>query len=141
MALTWFIFHKAADSQLGLLAGGLALLHGILFFTTRMRVSDRDRMPRVHLALAIFFLTLIAPLQLENLDYLPVAWALEGVVLMGIGLFYRDRQFLVSAVIVFALAAYRFGLQSEVESLQLLIVSLLILLGGSLAWWVAKTCS
>ncbi len=138
MALTWFIFHKVPGQQLGLLAGGLALLHGMLFFTTRMRVSDRDRMPRVHLALATFFLTLIAPLQLENLDYLPVAWALEGVVLMGIGLFYRDRQFLVSAVIVFVLAAYRFGLQSETESLQLLIVSLLILLGGSFAWWLPR---
>jgi uncharacterized membrane protein len=138
MALTWYLFQASAEAWLGLVAGGLALLHAVLFALTRQRVTDQDRLPRVHLALAIFFLTLIAPLQLENLAYLPVAWALEGVVLMGIGLYYRDRQFLVSAVIVFFLAAYRFALLSEVKSLQLLLVSLLMLLGGSLAWWLPR---
>lgn len=141
MALTYYLFETSAQSQMGLLAGGLGLLHAVLFSLTRQRVGDEDRLPRVHLALTIFFLTLIAPLQLENLDYLPVAWAMEGVVLMGIGLYYRDRQFLVSSVIVFFLAACRFLFQvneSEVESLQLLLVSLLTLLGGSLAWWLPR---
>jgi uncharacterized membrane protein len=141
MALTYYLFETFAQSQMGLLAGGLGLLHAVLFALTRQRVSNEDRLPRVHLALTIFFLTLIAPLQLENLDYLPVAWAVEGVVLMGIGLYYRDRQFLVSAAIVFFLAACRFffqAIESEVESLQLLLVSLLTLLGGSLAWWLPR---
>ena len=140
MALTYYLFETSAQSQMGLLAGGLGLLHAVLFSLTRQRVGDEDRLPRVHLALTIFFLTLIAPLQLENLDYLSVAWAMEGVVLMGIGLYYRDRQFLVSSVIVFVLTACRFLFQvyeSEAKSLQPLLV-MLTLLGGSLAWWLPR---
>ena len=138
MALTWNLFHGSAQSQLGSVAAGLALLHLLLFAVTRQRVSDQDRMPRTHLALALLFLTLIAPLQLENLNYLSVAWAVEGLVLMGIGLYYRDRQFLVSAVLVYCLSAYRMSMESHVDSLQLLLVSLLMLIGGSLAWWMPR---
>ena len=138
MALTWNLFHASAQSQLGLVAAGLALLHLLLFAVTRQRVSDQDRMPRTHLALALLFLTLIAPLQLENLNYLSVAWAVEGLVLMGIGLYYRDRQFLVSAVLVYCLSAYRLAMESHLDSLQLLLVSLLMLIGGSLAWWMPR---
>ncbi len=138
MALTWQLFHDSAQSQLGSVAAGFALLHLILFAVTRQRVSDQDRMPRTHLALTLLFLTLIAPLQLENLNYLSVAWAVEGLVLMGIGLYYRDRQFLVSAVLVYCLSAYRIPMESHVDSLQLLLVSLLTLIGGSLAWWMPR---
>ncbi len=138
MAITWVLFHAHADSRLGLVAGGLAILHFVIFSVAHSRLGQHDRMPRTQLALSLFFLTLIAPLQLENLNYLSVAWAVEGLVLMGIGLYYRDRQFLISAVIIYVLSAYRFTLQHQVESQQLLLVSLLMLIGGSLAWWMPR---
>ncbi|MEC7501971.1 MAG: DUF2339 domain-containing protein, partial [Planctomycetota bacterium] len=138
MALTWTLFHSFATACMGLVAGGMAILHLVFFFVSESRTDAHDRMPRTQLALSLIFFTLIAPLQLENLNYLSVAWAAEGLVLMGIGLFYRDRQFLVSAVLVYVLSAYRFTLRHQVESLQLLLVSLLMLTGGSLAWWIPR---
>ena len=138
MALTWTLFHSFAEACMGLVAGGMAIMHLVFFSVSQSRADAYDRMPRTQLALSLFFFTLIAPLQLENLNYLSVAWAVEGLVLMGIGMFYRDRQFLVSSVLVYVLSAYRFTLQHQVESLQLLLVSLLMLTGGSFAWWFPR---
>ena len=95
MAFTWYLFEGFASEQLGLVCGGLGLIHLALFFITRLRVTDNDRMPRIHLALAMLFFALFPPLQLSDLSYLAMAWSLEGLACMAIGLLYADRQMLL----------------------------------------------
>ena len=151
MGLTWYLFHSQSHVHyLGLLCGGLALVHAVLFLTTRLRVTDEDHMPRTNLALAVLFLTLIAPMQLQDFSYLAMAWSFEGLALMAIGLFYADRQMLIATMIVFLLASGRLFFWDTTSShdtrvwligpteLLFVISSAIMLVSGSMAWWVPR---
>ena len=150
MAYTWYLFEGFASEQLGLVCGGLGLIHLALFFITRLRVTDNDRMPRIHLALAMLFFALFPPLQLSDLSYLAMAWSLEGLACMAIGLLYADRQMLYAAVIVFVLASLRlfsfdmYGDASFLETdiklsaMHFFISSIIMFFGGTLAWWLPR---
>jgi hypothetical protein len=151
MGFTWYLFYDRSGSHdLGLLSGGLALVHAVLFLTTRLRVTDADRMPRTNLALAVLFLTLVAPLQLHDFSYLAMAWSLEGLALMAIGLFYADRQMLIATVIVFLLASGRLFFWDTNSSsdtrvwlfdptaLLFAISSAIMFVSGSMAWWLPR---
>ena len=151
MGFTWYLFHGQPHAHyLGLLCGGLALVHAVLFLTTRLRVTDEDHMPRTNLALAILFLTLVAPIQLQDFSYLAMAWSFEGLALMAIGLFYADRQMLIATMIVFLLASGRLFfwdttsrhgttvLSIGPRELLFLISSTIMFVSGSMAWWVPR---
>ncbi|NIP68390.1 MAG: DUF2339 domain-containing protein, partial [Planctomycetales bacterium] len=151
MGLTWYLFHDWETQQLGLLSWGLALLHAVLFGVTRARVTNEDRMPRTHLALAVVFLTLSAPLQLDNFSYLAMAWALEGLAFLAIGMFFTDRQMIFSAVVVSLLATLRllgFDLQEvppeyagwgvDFRTVLFATTGAIMMLGGSSAWWMPR---
>ena len=108
MGMTWSLFHDEPTRQMALLSGGLALGHLALFAATWQRVTHADRMPRLHLALAAVFFTLAAPLQLEDASsYWGVTWCVEGLVFTAVGIYFRDRQMRVTALVVFAIAAIR----------------------------------
>jgi uncharacterized membrane protein len=108
MSMTWWLFHDSPTRQLALVGWGLALLHLILFFVTRARVTHADRMPRVQLALAAVFFTLAAPLQLEDASlYWGVTWCVQGLIFTAVGLYFRDTQMRISALLVFGVAAIR----------------------------------
>ena len=104
---TYYLFHESPDQQLALVGWGMAVLHLVLFGVTYSRVTNVDRMPRVHLAMAAVFFTLATPLQLGDASYLAAAWCVEGLVFAAVGVYFRDRQMNVSALIVFVLSAVR----------------------------------
>jgi uncharacterized membrane protein len=153
MALTWYLFEGSASQQLGLVAGGLGLIHIALFLITRLRVTDDDRMPRTHLALAMLFFMLVPLLQLHDLSYLAMAWSLEGLACMAIGLFYADRQMLITVTILFVLASLRLfffdfsggsnlpGTHIDRAALLFFLSSSIMLCSGSLAWWLPRRSS
>ena len=151
MGLTWHLFHTWETQQLGLLCWGLALVHVGLFALTRARVTNEDRMPRTHLALAVLFFTLSAPLQLDNFSYLATAWSLEGLAFMAIGIFFADRQMIFSAVVVFVLAALRLlgfdlqdvpaefrGLTVDFRAMLFAATGLIMMFSGTMAWWIPR---
>jgi uncharacterized membrane protein len=122
----------------------MTLLLLILFAATYNRVTNTDRMPRVHLALAAVFFILATPLQLEeSLSYLALAWSAQGVAVTLVGIWFRDRQLCATGIVLFALAALRllaFDYPSPPELvgaldrrfLMFLLSSLLMILGGAL---------
>ena len=144
VGVTWGLFHDRPDQQMALVCWGMTLLHLALFGLTYNRVSNTDRMPRVHLALAAIFFILAMPLQLEDsLSYLGLAWAAQGVVLSAVGIYFRDKQMCVSSLIVFGLAAMRLLLFDYFDRpeplgaidqrfLMFEMSALLMLLGGAL---------
>jgi hypothetical protein len=107
IGFTWLLFHSHPEQQLALVSWGMTVLHGVLFGVTFARVTNIDRMPRVHLALAAVFFTLAIPLQLDDAAYWGATWCVEAFVFTAVGVWFRDRQMCVSALIVFLLAAGR----------------------------------
>ncbi len=85
----------------------MALLHGVLFAVTYARVTNVDRMPRVHLALAAVFFTLAIPLQINDAAYWGATWCVEGFVFTLVGVYFCDRQMCTTAAIVLLLGAGR----------------------------------
>ncbi len=107
VGFTWLLFHNRPEQQLALVSWGMTALHGVLFATTYARVTNADRMPRVHLALAAVFLTLAIPLQLDDAALWGMTWCLECLVFTAVGVWFRDRQMCLSALVVFTLAVGR----------------------------------
>jgi uncharacterized membrane protein len=107
VGLTWILFRDHPDQQLALVSWGMALLHGALFGITYARISNVDRMPRVHLALAAVFFTLAIPMQINNAAYWGATWCVEGLAITAVGVYFCDRQMCTTAAIVLLLGAGR----------------------------------
>lgn len=107
MGFTWLQFHRSVYQQLALVSWGMTALHGLLFGLTYARVTNVDRMPRFHLALAAIFFTLAVPLQIDDSAYWGATWCVQAFIFTAVGVWFRDRQMCVSAMLVFLLAAAR----------------------------------
>ena len=149
---TWMLFHDRPAQQIAMVCWGISLLHGVLFGATYARLTNADRLPRLHLALAAVFLTLAIPLQMrDTLNYLAYAWSIEAFVFTAIGVYFRDRQLTSTGAIVFGLAvlramAFDFTAPPELVAASQIDRRFLVLLGvgcagiaaGSCYWWVDK---
>ena len=107
IGVTWVLFRDRPGQQLALVSWGLAALHAALFGVTFKKLTNADRMPRVHLALAAAFFTLAIPLQIDDSSYWSATWCVEGFVFTAVGVYFADRQMCVSAAAVLVLAAGR----------------------------------
>jgi hypothetical protein len=107
VGVTWLLFHNRPEQELALVSWGMMALHGSLFGLTYARVTNLDRMPRFHLALAAIFFTLAVPLQLDDAAYWGATWCVEAFIFTAVGVWFRDRQMCISALLVFVLAACR----------------------------------
>lgn len=139
---TWLLFHEREGQQLALVCCGMTLLHLALFGATFNRVTNADRMPRTHLALAGIFFILATPLQLEDsLSYLALAWSAQGAMLAIVGIWFRDRAIATASLLVYALATVRLFVDYAVPPellgavdrrfLMFEICALLMLVGGA----------
>jgi uncharacterized membrane protein len=108
--VVWTVLHRvlyATDPgalglfSLALAAGYLALGAGVL----KVNPADR-RQAQVLLALAAVFVTLAIPVQL-GLHGITLAWALEGLLLLGLGLRYGSGLFRAGGYLVLGLAVIR----------------------------------
>jgi Predicted membrane protein (DUF2339) len=107
VGLTWVLFQNRPDEQMALVSWGMSALHAVLFGITFARVTNVDRMPRVHLALAAVFFTLAIPLQLNDSSYWGATWCVEGFIFTAVGVYFADRQMCTTAAIVLLLAVGR----------------------------------
>jgi uncharacterized membrane protein len=108
--VVWTVLHRvlyATDpralglASLALAAGYLALGAGAL----KVNPADR-RQAQVLLGLAAIFVTLAIPVQL-GLHGITLAWALEGLLLLGLGLRYGSGPFRAGGYVVLGLAVIR----------------------------------
>ena len=107
MGTTWVLFNDCPERQLAVVSWGLSALHVALFGITFAKLTNADRMPRVHLALAAAFFTLAIPLQMHDNSYWSATWCVEGFVFTVVGVYFADRQMCVTAAAVLVLAAGR----------------------------------
>ena len=149
---TWLLFHQRSEQQLDTVCWGMSALHAAFFAWTYRCVTNIDRMPRLHLAMAIVFFTLAVPLQMrDSLNYLSYAWAAEGLVFSAIAVYFRDRQLARAGVLVLGLALVRavgidfrappelFGdTQIDRRFLVLFCSGLATMVAGSCYWWVRR---
>jgi len=151
MGATWALFHDAPGQQLALVSWAMAILHAALFAVTYTRVSNVDRLPRVQLALAAVFVTLAAPLQIDDARYLGITWCVQGLVFSGVGVYFRDRQMQASALLVFSMALVRIfgwdyfsaaewivGTQIDIRFALIGMAGLLLATAGAAYWLIPQ---
>jgi uncharacterized membrane protein len=109
-AFVWTVLHRALYAShphaLGLAAVGLAALYLVLGLgTLRIRRADALQV-RVELGLAAVFVTLAIPVQL-GAHGITLAWSLEGVLLLALGLRFRSKLARAGGYFVLALSVLR----------------------------------
>ncbi len=148
LGLAWRLFHQDPDQQLALVAWAFSAALLGLFVAAYYRVGLDDRLPRVALALAAVAFTLAVPLEVDQPEYLGLAWAVEAVVFTGVGIFFADWQLRTSGALVFFLSALRLlgydysqtapaligSAELKLSFLTMLTTSLLGFLAGGLHW-------
>ena len=82
--LTFVILWDDYEAWFGLIGLGLALFHALLAYASIKRSGGASDMALMALPVAMVFLTVSAPLQFSDY-WLTVAWAGEGVALVGAG--------------------------------------------------------
>ena len=82
--LTFAILWDDYEAWFGLIGLGLATFHGLLAYASVKRSGGASDMALMSLPVAMVFLTVSAPLQFSDY-WLTVAWAGEGVALVGAG--------------------------------------------------------
>jgi hypothetical protein len=107
VGITWYLFRNHPGQQLAVVSWGMSALHAALFGLTFARVTNVDRMPRIHLALAAVFFTLAIPLQINDAAYWSATWCAEAFVFTVVGVYFADRQICTTSTIVLLLAAGR----------------------------------
>ncbi len=104
-AILYRVLYVTSPSTLGLASVGLAALY-LLLGLALLRKGDDALHARVTLGLAAAFVTLAIPVQL-GLNGITLAWAAEGLVLLGLGTRFRSLQTRAGGYAVLALAVVR----------------------------------
>lgn len=107
LGLAWVLFHELPTQQLALLSWGLAVAALAMFGIAWLRAHRDDKLPRAYLALSAALFTLAVPLQLDDFNFLGVAWCVEALIFTALGVYFCDAQLRLSGLAVFVLAAVR----------------------------------
>lgn len=100
------IFGETNPSLLGWLSVGLAALYLAVGLASKREVAGDALQLRTWLGIAAVFLTIAIPVQL-GLHGITLAWAVEGVVLLGLGRRFESLLTRVGAYAVLALTVLR----------------------------------
>lgn len=104
-AVLYRVLYATSPSTLGLASVGLAALY-LLLGLTLLRRGDDAVHARLTLGLAASFVTVAIPVQL-GLNGITLAWAAEGLVLLGLGARFRSLPARAGGYAVLALAVVR----------------------------------
>ena len=121
--LTFAILWDDYEAWFGLIGLGLATFHGLLAYASVKRSGGASDMALMALPVAMVFLTVSAPLQFSDY-WLTVAWAGEGVALVGAGFLLGRWHVRTFGLGVLALAVGNlllFDARLDLESFRLLL--------------------
>ena len=104
--LTFGVMWEEYEPWFGLIAFLLAAFHGLVALGARLRTGVSPVVPLQLSATALVFLTVAAPLQFTG-EWIAVAWAAEGAVLVGLGTVTASWQSRVAGLLVLACAVLR----------------------------------
>ena len=104
--LTFAVMWEGYEPWFGLIALLLAGVHGLVALAARLRPGVSRIVPLQLAGAALVFLTVAAPLQFTG-EWIAVAWAAEGAVLVGLGRITRSWQSRVAGLLVLACAVLR----------------------------------
>ncbi len=105
-ALTFDLLWPKYSDWFGFISLGLSLFYGMVGYAAIQRSGAPPQVALFALATALVFLTVAAPLQLTG-QWITVAWAAEGAVLLWVGFVLRTWQARAFALGVFGMAAFR----------------------------------
>ncbi len=104
--LTFAVMWEGYEPWFGLIALLLAGVHGLVALAARLRPGVSRIVPLQLAGAALVFLTVAAPLQFTG-EWIAVAWAAEGAVLVGLGRITRSWQSRVAGLLVLGCAVLR----------------------------------
>ena len=107
--LTAGILIEDYEDSLGVIAVALALFYGLIAYAAIKRTGAPLRLPLITLPVALVFLTIAVPLQLNG-EWITVAWAAQGAVLVWTGFMLGRWQTRMFGLAALALAVARLGL-------------------------------
>ncbi len=107
--LTAGILIEDYEDSLGVIAVALALFYGLIAYAAIKRTGAPPRLPLITLPVALVFLTIAVPLQLNG-EWITVAWAAQGVVLVWTGFMLGRWQTRMFGLAALALSVARLGL-------------------------------
>ena len=104
--LTFAVMWDQYEPWFGLITLLLAAVHGLVALAARARTGVSPVVPLQLGGAALVFLTVAAPLQFTG-EWIAVAWAAEGAVLVGLGTVTASWQGRVAGLLVLACAVLR----------------------------------
>lgn len=109
--LSYMLLEGEYGDWLGFFAFALAIFYAVLAYAALARAEKDFRLTMFLGGIALVFLTIAVPIQISqmNLDgsWITIAWAIEGLVLVGTGLAIRSYQLRIGALAVLLLVAIR----------------------------------
>lgn len=115
-AFFFISYHNLAphyDRYIGFLPFTMALIYFVIGYLAWLR-SEEDRFLVLSLwGISVVFLTLTMPLQLHG-KWITIAWAVESVVLLGLGCYSKSPSTRMSALGVMGIALFRLYFDAQV---------------------------
>ncbi|MEK7560579.1 MAG: DUF2339 domain-containing protein [Patescibacteria group bacterium] len=111
----WLLNNGVYEDALGFIAAALAAVY-IAFASAALRLrSDDRRLPLFLGGIAVGFLTIAIPLELEG-NAITIGWAAEAALLIWTGVRMKEKYLYAAGATVYAIALFRLiGLESRIE--------------------------
>ena len=109
----YYLLKPQYENSLGFVAAGLAALYILFAYISSFLNPDDKRLTLFLGAIALVFLTIAIPLQLDQ-NAVTIAWAMEAAVLFSLGAILKNANMRMFALSVFLIAMFRlFAFDSE----------------------------
>lgn len=109
--LSYMLLEGKYGDWLGFFAFALAIFYALLAYAALTRAEKDFRLTMFLGGIALVFLTVAVPVQISQMNlpgnWITIAWAIEGLALVGTGLAIRSYQLRIGALAVLILTAIR----------------------------------
>ncbi|OGZ98721.1 MAG: hypothetical protein A3C07_00335 [Candidatus Sungbacteria bacterium RIFCSPHIGHO2_02_FULL_47_11] len=112
----YFLLKPQYEDSLGFVAVGFGALYILFAYCASVMRREDVRLTLFLGAIAVVFLTVAVPLQLEG-NAITIAWAAEAAVLFVLGVFLKNKGMRIFSLGVFAIALIRlFAFDSDIQN-------------------------